>query len=60
MDQLIERLIQLRARYPEYGARPVHILNTDDDGDGLDTDVDVDCFDEEQGPVTSLLSSPMS
>ncbi|MGH8922819.1 MAG: hypothetical protein ACRD0H_31510 [Actinomycetes bacterium] len=59
LDQLIEQLTQLRARHPEQGPRPVHLLDTDDDGDGLVTDVDLDCFDAEQGPVTSLLSSPL-
>ncbi|MGH3822818.1 MAG: hypothetical protein ACRDRA_08295 [Pseudonocardiaceae bacterium] len=58
LDQLIEQLILLRARHPEQGARPVHLLDTDDDGDGLVTDVDLDCFDAGQGPVTSVLSSP--
>ncbi|MGH3696514.1 MAG: hypothetical protein ACRDRX_21405 [Pseudonocardiaceae bacterium] len=40
LDQLIEQLAQLRARYPEQGPRPVHLLDTDDNGDGLVTDVD--------------------
>jgi hypothetical protein len=59
LDQLIALLVQLRIDYSDYGPRPVHLLNMNDDGDGLITDVDRDCFDEvEQGPVTSLLSSP--
>lgn len=57
LDRLIERVTQLWALYPEYGARPVHLLSMAEDGDGLVTDVDVDCFDAE--PVTSLLSSPL-
>ncbi|MGH3687376.1 MAG: hypothetical protein ACRDRU_00570 [Pseudonocardiaceae bacterium] len=28
LDQLIPYLIQLRARYPQQGPRPVHLLNT--------------------------------
>jgi hypothetical protein len=37
----------------------VHLLNTADN-DGLVTDVDLDCVDKVQGPVTCLLSGPMS
>lgn len=58
LDQLIAQLVELRDEYPEYGTRPVHVLNMAHEGDGLVTDVDHDCFDEGQGPVTSLLSGP--
>jgi hypothetical protein len=58
LDELIAHLIRLRALYPYQGPRPVLLLNADDDGDGLVTDVDLDCFDAEQGRVTVLLSRP--
>ncbi len=59
LDELITQLVQFRARYPQQGARFVHLLNMDDDGDGLITAVDIDCFDPQQGLVISLLSGPM-
>lgn len=59
LDQLIEQQHRLRERHPDYGARPVHLLDMEDGaGDNLLTCVETDCFDAEQGHVTSLLSWP--
>jgi hypothetical protein len=59
LDQLIEQLRRLREQYPDYGDRPVHLLDMEDGaGDNLVTHIEVDCFDEKQGPVTSLMSWP--
>jgi hypothetical protein len=52
-------LLRATTRQPtDYGARPVHILNTDHDGDGLVTDVTMDCFDEEQRSATPGAAMP--
>lgn len=56
LDELIDQLVKLRASYPDWATRPVHMLELQEDGDGLVTEVETDCFDARQGPVTSLMS----
>ncbi len=60
LDHLIEALQRIKELYPDYSARPVHMLDMEDadSGDSLITHVEVDTFTEEQGPVTSLMSWP--
>lgn len=58
LTELIDQLIELRDRQPEYGDRPVHMLEMDDPFTHLVTHVETDIFDDTQGPVTSLLAWP--
>jgi hypothetical protein len=60
LDQFITELCRLRDTYPDYASRPVHVLDMEDDkgGDSLVTHVELDCLDDQQGPVTSVMSWP--
>lgn len=60
LDDLIEALQRIRELHPDYADRPVHMLDMEDANDdgALVTHVEVDTFDDEQGPVVSLLSWP--
>ncbi len=60
LSQLIDQLLALREQDPSYGDLLVHLLDMEDDGDGLLTKVELDSFTEEQGLVVSLLSWPSS
>lgn len=55
LNELIDKLVDLKKRYPNCGGWPIHMLEMDAACDGLVTHVTVDCFDEAQGPVVSLL-----
>lgn len=59
LDELIDKLCQLRETHPAWRTRPVHMLDLEEGkGTFLVTHVETDCFDEDQGPVTSLVSDP--
>ncbi len=65
LTELIDALVRFRSENPDYAVRPVHILDMDEERadpvrGGLVTCVEADCFSEEQGPVTSVMSWPNS